>query len=164
MADQGTVGDIEVTSKAFEDGEPIPARHTGDGEDVSPPLTFGGVPEGTESLVLICDDPDAPRPEPWVHWMIWNVPADRDGLPENVPKRGTVDRLGGARQGSNDFGKAGYGGPAPPKGHGTHRYRFTLYALSETLDLDAGANRDQLEDATKGKVLDSGRLVGTYER
>lgn len=157
------IGDIGVTSKAFDDGDRIPDRYTCNGDDVCPALSLSGVPDDAETLALILDDPDAPG-QTFTHWLIWNVPADRDGFPENVPKRANVEPLGGAVQGQNDFGRTGYGGPCPPKGDDDHRYRFTLFALSERLDLDPGASRDQLETALEGSVLDTGRLVGTYSR
>src|SRR5262245_50894443 len=109
---------LTVTSTAFREGQPIPKQHTGDGKDVSPPLQWSAVPEGTKGLALVCEDPDAPRGT-WTHWVLFNLPATTQGLPEGVPAQETV--LGGARQGKNDFGKLGYGGPAPPRGK-PHRY------------------------------------------
>src|SRR5438128_2167054 len=120
---------MRLVSTAFLEGSPIPRKHTGDGSDVSPPLEWSDVPEGTKSLALICDDPDAPRGT-WVHWVVFNIPAERKDLPEAQPPRGSLPS--GARQGKNDFGKLGYGGPAPPPGK-PHRYMFKLYALDTTL-------------------------------
>lgn len=150
---------IELTSPAFEDGGTIPKQYTRDGPDVSPPLTWTPVPKGTKSLALICDDPDAPMGT-WVHWVIFNLPSDIGELPENVPAlRALASR---AKQGTNDFGRIGYGGPCPPSG--THRYYFKLYALDTELNLEAGATKAELLDAVDGHVLGEGRLMGRYSR
>jgi Raf kinase inhibitor-like YbhB/YbcL family protein len=151
---------IEVTSSAFQQGATIPKDYTADGADRSPPLHWSKLPEGTQSLALICDDPDAPRGT-WVHWVLFNLPADRQDLKEGVPTTDAVD--GGARQGKNDFGKVGYGGPSPPKGK-PHRYFFKLYALDTKLDLSSGATKAQVVDAMKGHVVAEGALLGTYGR
>ena len=150
---------IQLTSPAFREGETIPKQHTGDGADTSPPLRWGDPPEGTRTFALVCDDPDAPR-KTWVHWVIFNLPADLRQL-DAVPAREALDS--GARQGKNDFGKAGYGGPAPPRGK-PHRYFFKLYALDQPLDLPAGATKDQLLAAMKGHGLAEGQLMGKYSR
>jgi Raf kinase inhibitor-like YbhB/YbcL family protein len=105
---------MEITSTAFEEGATIPKQYTGDGRDASPPLRWSGAPGNTQSIALICDDPDAPRKEPWVHWVLFNLPADTHELPEAVPATETLSQ--GGKQGKNDFGKIGYGGPAPPRG------------------------------------------------
>ncbi len=154
---------MRIQSSAFEDGARIPERYTGDGDDVSPPLSIQDLPEGTASIALIVDDPDAPRGT-WVHWLIWGIPADRPELPEGVPADGLVEELAGARQGKNDFDQIGYGGAAPPPGHGTHHYRFTAYALSEHIDLDAGATRNALETRLDDVTLETATLTGTYSR
>ena len=154
---------MQITSSAFQDGESIPRQYSREGAELSPPLEIEGVPDDADSLALIVDDPDAPN-QTWVHWLLWNVPADRTAVPEGVPTDETVSDLGDARQGLNDFDEIGYGGPMPPPGHGTHHYRFTVYALSDALDVDPGADRETLEDAMAGKVLDQARLTGTYER
>lgn len=154
---------MRIESTAFDDGDRIPDRFTGDGEDVSPPLTISDLPDGTRSLALVVDDPDAPAGT-WVHWLIWGIPADLTELPEEVPTDEIVEDLGGARQGQNDFDNIGYGGPAPPPGHGQHRYRFTAYALSEHIDLDAGATREALGDRLAAATLETARLTGTYSR
>src|SRR6266540_1402431 len=126
---------FSLTSTAFTDGAAIPVKYTCDGADVSPPLAWSGAPAGTKSFALICDDPDAPRGT-WVHWVLFNLPAQEKELAEGTP---TSARLpNSARQGKNDFGNIGYGGPAPPKGK-PHRYFFKLYALDQTLDLPEGA-------------------------
>lgn len=147
---------INVTSPAFPPGGPIPKKHTGEGPDVSPALAWSGVPEGAKELALICDDPDAPRPKPWVHWVVCAIPAGKTGLPEGS--------AGGAAEGVNDFGRKGYGGPMPPRGHGVHHYHFRLYALDAPVGPGLGATKEQLLAAMKGHVLDEGEVVGTYER
>ena len=154
---------MKITSSAFEDGDRIPTEYAREGAEQSPPLAMRDLPAETRSLALICDDPDAPGTT-WVHWLLWGVPGDQEEIPGGVPNAEIVEDLGGARQGKNDFDEIGYGGPEPPEGHGTHHYRFTAYALSETIDLDAGATREALESAMEGCILDSARITGTYER
>jgi hypothetical protein len=151
---------IEVTSTAFKAGETIPKQYTGDGADRSPPLCWSEPPSGTKSLAMICDDPDAPRGT-WVHWVLFNLPAQARELEEGVPTKETLGN--GSKQGNNDFGNIGYGGPAPPKGK-PHRYFFKLYALDAALDLSAGATKAELEQAMKGHILAEGQLMGNYER
>ena len=151
---------IDIHSTAFGEGETIPKQHTGDGTDTSPPLQWGEPPAGTRSFALICDDPDAPRGT-WVHWVLFNLPADLRGLDAGVPTQEAL--ASGAKQGKNDFGKLGYGGPAPPRGK-PHRYFFKLYALDTTLELPAGATKEQLVAAMKGHELAQGQLMGRYGR
>src|SRR5687768_3372233 len=116
---------MRIESPAFALGQRIPVLHTGDGQDVSPALTWAGLPAGTRELALVVDDPDAPTPEPWVHWVVYQIPADAAGLPEGVPPGDAgIAAPAGAAQGRNTFGRIGYGGPAPPRGHGTHHYHF----------------------------------------
>jgi len=158
---------IRLTSPAFAEGGPIPKKYTGEGEDVSPPLEWSNLPEGTRQLALICDDPDAPTPEPWVHWVIYKIPADSAGLPENVAKAAALQQPPGALQGKNSWPAGqtvGYRGPMPPPGHGRHRYFFKLYALRSELSIGPGASKEQLLAAMKGEILDEGQLVGTYQR
>lgn len=155
---------LTVQSPAFGHNETIPKRFTGDGEDVSPGLTWSGVPEAAQELALICDDPDAPRPEAWVHWVICRIPASATGLPENVAKTEKPVEPAGAIHGENSWGRIGYGGPAPPRGHGVHHYHFKLYALDTTLNVRPGLDKDQLLAAMKGHVIAQGELVGTYQR
>jgi hypothetical protein len=150
---------LKLTSTAFAEGQDIPRRHTCDGEDVSPPLAFAGLPQGTESLALICDDPDAPVGV-WVHWVLFNIPPDADALPEAIPAE--KELANGARQGRNDFRHIGYGGPCPPRG--SHRYFFTLYALDCWLELPAGVDKAQLLKAMQGHILAESRLMGRYRR
>lgn len=154
---------MRITSSAFENDEAIPVRFTCDGDDVSPPLRFEDVPENASTLALIVDDPDAPA-KTWVHWLVWGVPADIRELPEGIPTDGVVEDFQGIRQGKNDFDRIGYGGPCPPPGHGTHHYRFTLYAMDRHIDLDAGATREALDRRLEDGVIAEARLVGTYER
>jgi Raf kinase inhibitor-like YbhB/YbcL family protein len=151
---------LKLTSTAFENGQPIPARYTGEGADMSPPLQRSGAPQGTKSLALICDDPDAPAGT-WVHWVLWNLPAATKQLDEHVAKTATLPN--GACQGSNDFPGIGYDGPMPPPGK-PHRYFFKLYALDTTLSLKAGATKQDLLDAMKGHIVAEGQLMGTYHR
>lgn len=147
---------LQLSSEAFQANGPIPRKYTGEGEDLSPPLRWSGVPPGCKELALICDDPDAPRPTPWVHWVVYKIPPGVSGFAEG--------NAGPAPQGVNDFGRRGWGGPLPPRGHGTHRYRFKLYALREPLNVPAGLTRDQLLAEMKGKIIEQAELVGTYER
>jgi Raf kinase inhibitor-like YbhB/YbcL family protein len=154
---------VKITSSAFGEGQRIPDQYTRDGSDRSPPLVVEDVPDGAHTLAVIVDDPDAPS-KTWVHWLIWGIPADRREIPEALPREGVVESLGGARQGRNDFGDTGYGGPLPPRGHGTHRYRFTAYALGREVHVEPGAERDALESAIEDCTLDSCRLTGWYER
>jgi Raf kinase inhibitor-like YbhB/YbcL family protein len=155
---------ITVTSTAFKPNGPIPKQYTGEGQDVSPPLAWSGVPKTAKQLALICDDPDAPRAEPWVHWVIYQIPADATGLPEGVPQKEELDDPKGVKQGVSDFKKVGYNGPLPPPGHGTHHYHFRVYALDVELSMPAKQAKKQLLDAMKGHILAQGELIGTYER
>lgn len=150
---------LKVQSAAFSDEGAIPKQYTCDGRDVSPPLSWSGVPAQARSLALICDDPDAPR-KTWVHWVLFDLPAETAELPEAVPAGETTPA--GGIQGTNDFRKLGYGGPCPPQG--THRYLFKLYALDQDLKLPAGATKEQLERAMEGHVLEQGTLTGRYTR
>jgi len=151
--------DIQMTSSAFAESGMIPPKYTCDGQDVSPPLKWESVPEGTRSIALICDDPDAPMGT-FVHWVLYNVPADVRELPENVPAEATLSN--GAKQGTSDFGTTGYGGPCPPGG--THRYFFKIYALDAPVELSAGATKAELLGAMEGHILAQGRLMGKYKR
>jgi Raf kinase inhibitor-like YbhB/YbcL family protein len=151
--------EIKIKSPAFEDGGLIPPRYTCDGADISPPLQWQAVPEGTKTIALICDDPDAPMGT-WVHWVLFNLPAEIRELAENIPTDRTLPS--GACQGTNDFGRIGYGGPCPPSG--THRYFFKIYALDTQIDLAAGAKKSQLLKAMEGHILGQGQLIGKYKR
>jgi Raf kinase inhibitor-like YbhB/YbcL family protein len=151
---------IQITSGAFAEGAAIPAEHTCDGADASPPLKWSGVPAGAKSLALLCDDPDAPG-KTWVHWVLYGLPPTVAELSEGVPKTETLPN--GAKQGLNDFTRVGYGGPCPPHGS-PHRYFFKLYALDTQLSLSARATKQDVESAMKGHVLAQGQLMGTYQR
>jgi Raf kinase inhibitor-like YbhB/YbcL family protein len=155
---------LTIRSSAFSDQARIPKRFTGDGEDVSPELSWSGVPAGAKELALICDDPDAPTPEPWVHWVIYKIPTTATGLRENVPKTGSMSEPAGAMQGVNSWGTIGYRGPAPPRGHGVHHYHFKLYAVDSALNVAAGVDKKKLLSAMQGHIVAQGELVGTYER
>jgi len=150
---------ISITSTAFRHDGAIPVKYTCDGDNVSPPLSWGEMPGNTRSIALVCDDPDSPRK--FAHWLLYNIPPDVTTLQEGIPTGELVE--GRAMQGTNDFGDVGYGGPCPPDGS-AHHYHFTLYALDTVVDLEAGASKGQLHDAMGGHVLGQGRLVGTYER
>ncbi|MCE5278411.1 MAG: YbhB/YbcL family Raf kinase inhibitor-like protein [Planctomycetaceae bacterium] len=155
---------IAFKSTAFENGQAIPEKYSQDGQNVSPPLEWQALPEGTKELALIVDDPDAPTPQPWVHWVMYKIPAGVKYLPEGVKPADKPPEPHGAVQGVNTSDNAGYDGPRPPKGHGVHHYHFKLYALDRALDLPPRQTKDQLLAAMKGHILDQGELVGTYER
>ena len=150
---------LDIKSNAFGEGDLIPRKYTCDGTDVSPPLSWSQPPEGTKSMVLICDDPDAPMGT-WVHWVLYGLSPDTLEVSENILDDKEV--LGGAKHGVNDFRKYGYGGPCPPGG--THRYFFKLYAVDTEVDLKPGATKDEVLDAIKGHVLAEGQLMGRYSR
>jgi Raf kinase inhibitor-like YbhB/YbcL family protein len=145
---------LSLTSSAFQHGAEIPARHTCDGEDLSPALVWSGVPDGTRSLALLVEDPDAPSGT-FTHWLVWGIDPAAEALGEGEAA---------PVEGSNGFGTAGYRGPCPPPGHGPHRYFFRLYALDVEVDLPAGASRAELEGALEGHVLAGAELIGRYER
>jgi Raf kinase inhibitor-like YbhB/YbcL family protein len=142
----------------------MPARYTGDGQDASPPLAWSGLPAGTVELALICDDPDAPRAEPWVHWVLYKVPASAAGLAEGIPPSERLSSPAGAMQGVNAWPVVGYRGPAPPRGHDVHHYRLHLYALDAALPVQPRLTKTDLLTAMKGHILAEAELVGTYQR
>lgn len=152
-----------LTSPSFAAGASIPARHTCDGEDVSPPLAWSGAPAGAKTFALIDDDPDARKAGGWVHWVIYNIPASVTELPEGVAKTARPASPAGAAQGTNDFGKTGFNGSCPPPG-APHHYRFTLYALDTALPLEPGATRDEVKKALTGHILGQAGLTGLYAR
>ena len=145
---------IQITSPAFSEGGSIPDQYTCDGRDISPQLDWSGIPDGTQSLALIADDPDAPLGT-WVHWVLYDLSPGLTGLPDAVSGAGT--------QGKNDFRKLTYGGPCPPKGP-AHRYYFKLYALDTLLNLKEGASKAEIEKAIQGHILALGQLMGKYGR
>jgi Raf kinase inhibitor-like YbhB/YbcL family protein len=153
-------GQMQLTSSAFNEGGNIPARHTCDDKDMSPPLKWNGVPAGARSLALIMDDPDAPGGT-WAHWVIYGLPAADGELSEGAAKSKVLPN--GARQGVNDFKRVGYGGPCPPPGR-AHHYFFKIYALDTTLELQPGATKKDVEKAAGSHILAQGRLMGIYQR
>ena len=153
---------MEITSQAFTNGDRLPDKYAREHQDLSPPLKWSGVPEQAVELVLICDDPDAPMGT-WTHWLIWGLSPDRAELPEGVVPKPILPDLDGAKQGTNDFGEIGYGGPQPPRGK-THRYFFRLYALGEHLELSPGAKAREVHAALEGKVLAKAETIATYSR
>lgn len=161
---------MQLTSDAFQADGVIPRRHTGEGEDVSPPLRWSNVPEGTKRFVLICEDPDAPkRPgaeHPFVHWVVFNISNAISYLPEGLPRTAHLQVPVIADQGLNSWEKLGYGGPVPPRGHGPHRYVFRLYALDTEVALPSPliANKRAVLDAIQGHILGEATLIGRYER
>jgi len=153
---------LALHSSAFADHGAIPARYTCEGDDISPPLEWGAPPAGTQSLALVVDDPDAPDPaaprRTWVHWVVYDLPATATSLAEGAARGGLP---AGARDGKNDWGRRGWGGPCPPIGR--HRYFFKLYALDRALERDS-LTKAELEKAIEGHVLARAELVGTYEK
>ncbi|HZL36955.1 MAG TPA: YbhB/YbcL family Raf kinase inhibitor-like protein [Tepidisphaeraceae bacterium] len=155
---------INVKSTAFADGDSIPLKYSVDGENISPSLEWSGLPAGTRSVVLVVEDPDAPTPEPFVHWLLYNIPPTVTSVPQGASGSATGDRAAGAMQGKNSNLKTGWTGMAPPKGDTPHRYFFQLFALDAELSLEPGAGRSALFEAMGGHVLGRGRIVGTYQR
>lgn len=156
--------DPAFTTAPFASGETIPREYTCEGIDLSPAPEWASVPDTEESLVLIVDDPDAPG-QTFTHWMLFNLPGDATRLPRGVDVAARfADADPTPREGGNDFGDVGYGGPCPPPGDGPHRYFFRLYALDTVLDLDRGATKEQVADAMDGHVIAETDRMGTYER
>jgi Raf kinase inhibitor-like YbhB/YbcL family protein len=153
------VAQFLLKSTSFENGGRIPRQFTCDGKDLSPALFWTGVPERAVTLALIVDDPDAPRGN-WVHWVLFDMPASRRDLPEQVPPKDTI--AGGGVHGLNDFGRLGWGGPCPPSG--MHQYVFTLHAVGTTLKLPARASREDVTRAMQGHIVGTARLIGKYAR
>jgi Raf kinase inhibitor-like YbhB/YbcL family protein len=158
---------ITVTSPVLKEGEPIPKDYTADGRNVSPPIEWSTLPDGTKELALICEDPVAPTPQPFVHWVVYKIPATAKGLPEGMPIDDTKplpDDLKGTIQGLSGFRRPIWRGPAPPKPGVTHRYHFIVFALDTELESKPGMNKTQLLEAMKGHVIGQGQLVATYTR
>lgn len=151
---------LRLESSAFSAEGLIPKQYTCDGQDLSPPLSWSEVPAATQSLVLLCDDPDAPIGT-WDHWVLFNIPPTVRSLPEGISTEAEIVGIG--THGLNSWKRLGYGGPCPPQGS-THRYYFRLYALDTMLDLEAGAGKKEVERAMTGHVLASGELMGCYGR
>jgi Raf kinase inhibitor-like YbhB/YbcL family protein len=154
---------FKLSSPSFKNNDPIPTKYTCDGQDVSPPLSWDGAPEGTKRFALIVDDPDAPVGT-FTHWLLYGIPANKMDLPENVAHTDRVASFDDAKQGLNDFGKIGYSGPCPPHGHGVHHYHFRVFALDAELQLVPRETRLKLNDALKGHVLAEAELIGIYQR
>jgi Raf kinase inhibitor-like YbhB/YbcL family protein len=158
---------IQIVSTAFTQGHPIPKKYTGEGADISPPLSWSGLPAGTKELALVCDDPDAPTDEPWVHWVIYKIPADVKGLPEGVPRKSRLKEPHGAMQGKNSWPAGetiGYRGPMPPPGHGVHHYYFKLYALDAPIAAEPGWDKKIVLEKIREHTIEEGVLMGTYQR
>jgi len=160
VAAQGPPNDLTLSSAAFSPGAEIPKQHTCDGADLSPPLGWRGTPQGTKSIALIVDDPDAPAGT-WVHWVLYDLPGDSVVLAGGVPKKDTL--VSAAKQGVNDFRTVGYAGPCPPPGK-LHHYFFKLYALDAPLGLSPHATKADVLQAIEGHILAHAELVGTYKR
>jgi Raf kinase inhibitor-like YbhB/YbcL family protein len=154
MAQRFFLGDLAITSTAFEAGGAIPDKHTSNGQDVSPPLSWSGAPEGTKAFAVICHDPDAPLMDGYTHWVAYNIPASTTELAEGAS---------GLDEGPNSAGNSVYMGPAPPPGHGVHNYYYWVYALDSDAQIEAGLTRRELIDRIEDHVLEQARLVGTYE-
>ncbi len=154
MAQQLNVAELQISSPAFDDHGPIPERHTGDGEDVSPALTWSGVPDGTRAFAIVMHDPDAPLVDGFTHWVAYGIPSGSTGA-----RAGADDLI----MGPNSFGNTVYNGPAPPPGHGLHHYYFWLYALDSDLDLEPGIDRRALLGRIEDHVIEQARVIGTYE-
>jgi hypothetical protein len=154
------LSDIQLSSTAFDQGGAIPTKHTGEGEDVSPALSWNNAPDGTRAFAVICHDPDAPLVTSqgtygFVHWVLYNIPGTTTSLEEGSDQY---------TQGKTDFGKEGYGGPMPPKGHGQHQYYFWVLALSDETELDSGLSMGELLAAVEPQLIGMNRLVGSYQR
>ncbi|NLF02837.1 MAG: YbhB/YbcL family Raf kinase inhibitor-like protein [Anaerolineales bacterium] len=157
---------MKLTSSAFGHNQPIPRQYSEEGASSSPPLQWSGLPDAVRQLALICDDPDAPQEEPWVHWVLYGLSPSVTSLPQALPRVARLTEPAGALQGQNSWpsDNIGYRGPYPPRGHGTHHYHFKLYALDKELELQAGADKAALLAAMKGHILAEAELIGTYER
>ena len=158
-------GDMDMgvkVSSVFGNGEFIPSKYTCEGQDISPPLKLEGISGNARSIAIIVDDPDAPIGT-FVHWVAWNIPPVGE-IPEGIPKSGNISSPLKMVQGRNDFGRIGYNGPCPPRGHGVHHYHFKVYVLDTELNLRPGASKRDLERAMEGHIIQKGELIGLYER
>ncbi len=161
---QNAAKPIAVSSPAFKDGQPIPEEYTAYGKGKSIPLSWSNLPAGTRAVAIVIDDPDAKTPRPFVHWVIYNIPADTKSLDPGLPTTPTLDHPRGARQGTNSTGSVGYFGPRPPKGDPPHHYHIKVFALAQELKLDAGADEPALAKGMEGHILGQGELVGTVQK
>jgi Raf kinase inhibitor-like YbhB/YbcL family protein len=159
-ADQPEATRLDVTTTSFVPDGPIPSRHDGR-HNVSPALAWSGVPDRTEEVVLLVEDPDAPLPQAFVHWSVYGIPPRVTALPEGIGSKSSLPE--GAHEGANSTGNTGFFGPKPPKGHGVHHYHFQVFAVDAPLHLAAGADRNAVVEAMRGHVLAQGAVVGTYE-
>jgi len=164
LAAQAGGATLTVSSPAFKDGQPIPEEYTAYGKGRSIPLSWSKLPSGTRSIAIVMDDPDAKTPRPFVHWLIYNIPADTKSLDAGLPTAPRLDRPQAAAQGSNGTKSIGYFGPRPPQGDPPHHYQIQVYALDQALKLEPGADQDKLLGAMKGHVLGQGKLVGTVQK
>jgi Raf kinase inhibitor-like YbhB/YbcL family protein len=158
---------ITVTSSVLKQGQPMPVDYTADGKNISPPIAWSNLPAGTKELALICEDPVAPTPQPFVHWVVYKIPASAKGLPENMPADASTPMpadLKGTLQGLSGFRRPIWRGPAPPKPGVAHQYHFIVYALDAPLEVGEGLNKPQLLEAMKGHIIGQGELMATYER
>lgn len=153
-----------ISSRTFQPNQSIPRECTGEGKDTSPELSWSGAPQGTAEFALICDDPDAPTAQPWVHWVIYKIPANVTHLKPGMDTLPAAKEPAGALQGKNSWDTIGYRGPLPPPGHGTHHYHFRLYALDQPLQVAAGLTKTELLMAMKDRVVAEAEIIGTYKR
>jgi Raf kinase inhibitor-like YbhB/YbcL family protein len=153
---------LHVRSDAFDEGQEIPEENSAYGRNISPRMGWSGLPEGTRSIVLMMEDPDAPRPKPFVHWLVYNIPRSANGLPPDLGTAPVPAAPEAGVQGRNSTGQIGYFGPKPPKGDPAHHYHFQVFALDQFLALKPGATRQDLLREMNGRVLGKGRLIGTY--
>jgi Raf kinase inhibitor-like YbhB/YbcL family protein len=156
--EENNMENISISAEEFKEGETIPDEFTCEGKDISPSLSWKGIPAGTKSIALIMDDPDAPGGT-FVHWVLYNMPAETQKLPKAMP----LNLTDGSMHGMTNFGRPGYGGPCPPPGK-PHRYYFKIYALDTKLNLPPGASKNQVESAMKGHIIAKGELMGKYKR
>jgi Raf kinase inhibitor-like YbhB/YbcL family protein len=161
---QAAAKTVTLSSSAFKDGDPIPEEYTAYGKGRSIPLSWSELPRGTRSVAIVMDDPDAKTPRPYVHWLIYNVPANTTSLEPGLPTKPRLDQPKGALQGSTSKHSIGYAGPRPPQGDPPHHYQIRLYALDQELKLDPGADQDTLLKDMEGHILGQGQLVGTVQR
>jgi Raf kinase inhibitor-like YbhB/YbcL family protein len=155
---------LTVSSTAFKEGQPIPEEYTDYGQGKSIPLSWSNLPRGTRSIAIVMDDPDAGTPRPFVHWVIYNIPAGTNSLESGLPTKPRLDAPRGALQGSNSKSSTGYFGPRPPKGDPPHHYHIRVYALDQVLKLEPGSDEETLSKAMSGHMLGQGELTGTVQK
>jgi Raf kinase inhibitor-like YbhB/YbcL family protein len=155
---------ITVQAATFKNNDPIPLAQTAYDKSISPALNWSGAPKNTKTFALMLEDPDSVSPQPFIHWLVANIPASRNNLPANLPAGALLKSVGGAQQGAGSGGNIGYFGPQPPAGSGVHHYHFQIFALDEKLNLPSGFDRQALLGAMKNHVLAKGQIIGTFER